>query len=69
MKLEYQVVHDKYGDGGLYSGYVSIKDRLPHGVGNTIYKNGREYEGDWKGGRWQCKSVKRRIPLKFFPIL
>ncbi|KAG7356956.1 MORN repeat-containing protein [Nitzschia inconspicua] len=51
-RVEHQVVHDKYGDGGIYSGYVSIKDRLPHGKGKMIYDNGREYEGDWKGGRW-----------------
>ncbi|KAG7360925.1 MORN repeat-containing protein [Nitzschia inconspicua] len=51
-RVEHQVVHDKYGDGGMYSGYVSMKDRLPHGKGKMIYDNGREYEGDWKGGRW-----------------
>lgn len=52
MRVENQVVHDKYGDGGMYSGYVSTKDRLPHGKGKMIYENGRQYEGDWKGGRW-----------------
>jgi hypothetical protein len=55
LKVENQVVHDKYGDGGMYSGYISVKDRLPHGVGKMIYDNGREYEGDWKGGRWHGK--------------
>jgi hypothetical protein len=55
LNLENEVVHDKYGDGGMYSGYVSLKDRLPHGVGKMIYDNGREYEGDWKGGRWHGK--------------
>jgi hypothetical protein len=51
-----QIVHDKYGDGGMFSGHVSVNDRLPHGFGKMVYENGREYEGDWKSGRWHGKK-------------
>ncbi len=52
IMVENQIVHDKYGDGGMYSGHISTDTRLPHGFGRMKYENGREYEGDWKGGRW-----------------
>ncbi|KAL3909910.1 MAG: hypothetical protein SGILL_007902 [Bacillariaceae sp.] len=51
-KVSNQIVHDKYRDGGMFSGHVSVNDRLPHGFGKMVYENGREYEGEWKSGRW-----------------
>lgn len=47
-----QVVHDKYGDGGQFTGNVLVESRLPHGRGCMKYENGRVYDGDWKSGRW-----------------
>jgi hypothetical protein len=52
IEVDNKIVHDKYGDGGLYSGYTSIETGLPHGFGKMKYENGRHYEGNWKGGRW-----------------
>mmetsp|Transcript_9020 Transcript_9020/g.14473 ORF Transcript_9020/g.14473 Transcript_9020/m.14473 type:complete len:310 (+) Transcript_9020:3-932(+) len=52
LKVENQVVHDKYGDGGMYTGQISASDRLPHGFGKMEYDNGRYFAGNWKGGRW-----------------
>lgn len=52
IKVENQIVHDKYGDSGMYSGNISMDARLPHGFGKMKYDNGRGYEGNWKGGRW-----------------
>jgi hypothetical protein len=52
FRVDGQTVHDKYGDGGLYTGKVSVDDRLPHGFGKMKYDNERQYEGDWRDGRW-----------------
>ena len=52
IKVKNQNVNDKYGDGGIYSGNISVDTRLPHGSGKMKYDNGREFEGDWRGGRW-----------------
>ena len=55
-KMTYHVheenVQDKYGDGGEYTGSVSVQDNLPHGHGLMKYDNDRQYEGDWSDGRW-----------------
>ena len=55
-KLTYHVqeenVQDKYGDGGEYTGSVSVQDNVPHGHGLMKYDNDRQYEGDWSDGRW-----------------
>ena len=50
--VEKSVVNDKYGDSGTYTGLVLVDKRLPHGEGHMKYENGREYKGDWRGGRW-----------------
>jgi hypothetical protein len=50
--VEQETVQDKYGDGGEYSGSVSLADTLPHGFGIMKYDNDRQYEGDWSDGRW-----------------
>jgi hypothetical protein len=45
-------VQDKYGDGGEYTGTVSVGDNLPHDFGKMNYDNNRLFEGDWRDGRW-----------------
>ena len=47
-----QIVNDKYGDSGLYTGSVTEAALVPHGRGVMIYENEREYNGDWEEGRW-----------------
>eukprot|EP00934_Nitzschia_sp_Nitz4_P001501 Nitzschia sp. Nitz4//scaffold104_size75438//26807//29941//NITZ4_005655-RA/size75438-processed-gene-0.43-mRNA-1//-1//CDS//3329532383//1501//frame0 len=46
------IVQDMYGDGGTYTGTICVDSRLPHGKGTMLYENERQYEGDWKDGRW-----------------
>lgn len=47
-----ETVSDKYGDEGMYTGSVALESELPHGYGEMKYDNGRQYAGEWKGGRW-----------------
>ena len=47
-----EIISDKYGDEGLYSGSVTVDTELPHGYGEMKYDNERQYAGDWKSGRW-----------------
>ncbi|CAJ1964821.1 unnamed protein product [Cylindrotheca closterium] len=47
-----QIVNDRYGDSGLYTGRVTADSRIPHGRGVMMYENEREYNGDWRDGRW-----------------
>lgn len=37
-----------YGDGGIYTGYMS--DNLPHGYGNLVYPDDITYLGYWSKG-------------------
>lgn len=53
-----QIVHDKYGDSGLYTGSVTAEGRIPHGNGVMMYENEREYNGDWSDGRWHGQGGK-----------
>lgn len=52
IRVDGDVVQDKYGDGGIYTGTIGVDNRLPHGYGQMQYDNERQYEGEWKGGRW-----------------
>jgi hypothetical protein len=52
FNVEGETVQDKYGDGGLFVGAVLVDDRLPHGYGKMAYDNERQYDGEWRDGRW-----------------
>ena len=51
-QVDCEIISDKYGDEGLYSGSVTVDTELPHGYGEMKYDNERQYAGDWKSGRW-----------------
>jgi hypothetical protein len=51
-RVDNETISDKYGDGGLYTGTVTVDTELPHGYGEMKYKNDRQYAGDWRSGRW-----------------
>ncbi len=52
VRVDNDVIQDKYGDEGKYTGTVAMDTRLPHGYGQMKYDNERQYDGEWKGGRW-----------------
>jgi hypothetical protein len=47
-----QIINDKYGDSGLYTGSVNADTLVPHGNGSMVYENEREYNGIWEEGKW-----------------
>lgn len=52
IRVDNDIVQDKYGDEGKYTGTIAMDTRLPHGYGQMKYDNERQYDGEWKGGRW-----------------
>lgn len=51
--LEAVEMRDAYNARGIYTGSVSRKDQLPHGMGSMKYHlQGRSYEGHWFYGHW-----------------
>lgn len=52
LRVDNDTVQDKYGDEGKYTGTIATDSRLPHGYGQMKYDNARQYDGEWKGGRW-----------------
>jgi hypothetical protein len=47
-----QIVNDKYGDSGFYTGSVTEEALVPHGQGVMIYENEKIYDGEWREGKW-----------------
>lgn len=52
MDVTDQIVNDKYGDSGLYTGSVTVEAMVPHGKGILLYENSRIYDGFWEDGKW-----------------
>lgn len=52
LLVDDEIAQDKYGDQGKYTGYIATDSRLPHGYGIMKYNNNRQYDGQWKEGRW-----------------
>jgi hypothetical protein len=55
---------DAYNAKGLYTGTVSRKYNMPHGMGIMHYhqasnKNNKAYQGDWHLGHWHGKGIIR----------
>jgi hypothetical protein len=52
MEVTDQIVNDRYGDSGLYTGSVTVEALVPHGKGILLYENSRIYDGFWEDGKW-----------------
>ena len=52
-----QLVNDKYGEAGIFTGSVMKESLVPHGKGVMMYENERMYDGDWEFGRWHGKGI------------
>lgn len=50
------VTRDKFGDEGIYTGYILVTEGLPHGKGKMKYESGRIYDGDWICGQWHGRG-------------
>jgi hypothetical protein len=49
-------IQDKYGDAGIYTGTILVREGLPHGQGTMNYESGRIYDGEWVSGHWNGKG-------------
>mmetsp|Transcript_15588 Transcript_15588/g.38440 ORF Transcript_15588/g.38440 Transcript_15588/m.38440 type:complete len:387 (-) Transcript_15588:290-1450(-) len=53
FRLERAEMRDAYNARGLYTGEVSRKQQLPHGIGRMEYHlQSRFYDGEWNMGHW-----------------
>jgi hypothetical protein len=52
-----QLIKDKHGDQGQYTGVVLKSSGLPHGSGHMTYDGGWTYDGNWCHGWWHGRGV------------